>query len=233
MGMGRQSNSGWGRIRSGIASHTLVSRTLSFVIEQLPRWRDDPKRPVESSENRLNAQLCKFLDSAARHHLPMVRFDHEEPQTGHRQIDLAASPAQSTGISSIYEPFLLFECKRLPLPDKSRAREYVTKGKGNSGGGIQRFKIGAYAPNHDIAGMIAYIQKETTQQWWRRINAWIDELAGIADADMCPWSGDEKLEELVGDNENGTATCHSEHIRIGAVKSSTIQLSHLWVDMRE
>lgn len=181
----------------------------------------------------MNAQLCKFLDSAARFHLPMVRFDHEEPQGGHRQIDLAASPAQSVGMSSIYEPFLFFECKRLPLPRKSREREYVTKGKKSSGGGIQRFKIGAYAPNHDIAGMIAYIQKDTTQQWWQRINAWIDELAGILGADTCLWTQYDKLRALNVDNENGTATCRSEHFRVGSGKSLIIELIHLWVDMRE
>ncbi len=54
--------------------------------------RDDPDRAPEEAEERLNAQLCKFLNVATGDRFPMVLFSHEEKQTGTRRVDLAANP---------------------------------------------------------------------------------------------------------------------------------------------
>ncbi len=50
-----------GLLTSGIEPNTdkLVLKTISFIYQQLPRWRDDPNRPDEQSEDKLNLQLCK------------------------------------------------------------------------------------------------------------------------------------------------------------------------------
>jgi len=66
-----------------------ISKTLEFVRTQLPAWRDDPKRPADSSEKRLNSSLCDFLANRARSGCPMVLFKHESPQAEARTIDMA------------------------------------------------------------------------------------------------------------------------------------------------
>ncbi len=106
-----------GEITSGIKSRTFQLTIINFVYQQLPIWRDDTNRPDEQSEDKLNLQLCKFLDSCARKDFPMVRFNHEEYQTDQRRVDLSASPAKNIFLEAkpytIYDPVLVLECKRL------------------------------------------------------------------------------------------------------------------------
>jgi hypothetical protein len=134
---------GRGRISEGPITG-LLDRTVDFVRSELAGWRDDPDRAAEEAEERLNAQLCKYLNVAASHRFPMVKFSHEEKQTGARRVDMSALPSGGGFVGetyySIYDPFLVFEGKRLPTPTPNREREYVTGGRDKSGG-IQRFKL--------------------------------------------------------------------------------------------
>jgi hypothetical protein len=170
-----------GKIISGITREsTLVLSTMNFVCNQLPNWRDDPDRPDEKSEDKLNLQLCKFLDSRARHDFPMVRFDREEPQAGRRRADLAASPVEATVIGAkqhtIYDPFLIFEGKRLPAPSSDREKEYVT-GLNQRSGGIQRFKLGLHAADMVLAAIIGYIQEFSPREWHTKSTNGLRNLA--------------------------------------------------------
>jgi hypothetical protein len=55
-------NQGKGQITSGLREQdNLAQKTISFVYQQLPSWRDDPERIFEESERKLNSQLCDFL----------------------------------------------------------------------------------------------------------------------------------------------------------------------------
>jgi len=76
--MKEESSGGYfeGKITSGIIPDQTIQRTLAFVYQHLPVWRDDPNRPAEESEKKLNLQLCKFLDSQSRSSFPMVCFSH-------------------------------------------------------------------------------------------------------------------------------------------------------------
>ena len=226
-------SSGAGRITSGIES-TLVARTLAFVRRQLAAWRDDPDRLEEEAENRLNAQLCKFMDTHARTDFPMVRFNHEEPQSGHRKVDLSATPARPMVIGAIphtiYDPFLVLEGKRLPTPSSDRRKEYVT-GLESTSGGIQRFKLGLHAVRLDVAAMLGYVQDRTLQDWHHDINEWILDLANGRPPDVCPWETAEILGTLDEDATDRTASCCSTHGRTGDVSLNAIVLHHLWVAM--
>ncbi|NQT21179.1 MAG: hypothetical protein HQ592_15840 [Planctomycetes bacterium] len=219
-----------GRITSGITLRALALATISFVQDRLSAWRDDPDRPDEDSENKLNLQLCKFLDSCARKDFVMVRFDHEEYQLGRSAVDLSASPAQKTVIGAIphtiYDPFLVLEGKRLPAP--SRKKEYVTGGK-HMTGGIQRFKLGRHGADFSLAAMIGYVQKKTARHWHDEINKWISELASAVQTEECQWSDGEALKQFEEDLPNGVSQCHSCHSR--TTSKSSIELHHLWVQM--
>lgn len=234
MSESRAIGSGLGRITSGIAAGRLVARTLEFVHDQLPPWRDDPSRERVESEVQLNVQLCKFLNASARQlDFSMVHFHHEEPQTDDRRVDLSALPVQPMWIGpkhhSVYEPFLVMEGKRLPAPSKDREQEYVI-GHSKPTGGIQRFKLGLHGASLEIAAMIGYVQKGKLPEWHGMINGWIADLAREHGASDFEWSLEEQLQDFSVDASQGIASCDSIHSRISPASDST-QLRHLWIAM--
>lgn len=233
-----------GRITRGISPDTFRTKTVLFVWAQLPRWRDDPHRRERENEDSLNADLCKFLNMRARAEWPMVHFSHEEAQTGRHFADLAANPstegfAAEVFSSSIYDSFLVFECKRLPAPEKVREREYLNGGKRKDGderkarasGGVQRYKLGFHGAKLEVAVMIGYLEAGTAAQWLVTINGWITELArSEPDEDGCVWDISERLGELQARAAERTALSVSLHSRQNAI-SAFIKLFHLWLEM--
>jgi hypothetical protein len=209
-------------------------RTIGFVRKCLPDWRDDTDRPIALSEDDLNLQLCKFLDSRAHDNFPMVRFNREENQPKQRSVDLSASPAKSLVIGakthSIYDYFLVFECKRLPAPSNNRTREYVTGESGDITGGIQRFKLGLHGKDLEIVVMIGYVQKYSCSEWISKINSWILQLSVGKSEDGCSWTKDETLSAFEEDLLNGIATYRSTHNRVEDIPKD-IKIYHLWVVM--
>ncbi len=223
-----------GRISSGVVPNTLIRRTLEFVQNELPGWRDDPLRPREDSEEKLNSQLCKYLNVASGQRFPMVYFHHEEKQTLNRRVDLSALPRESqfigTNFHSIYDPIAVFEGKRLPAPCGSslRQQEYVTGG-GNRSGGIQRFKLGLHGAKHRIAAIVGYLQEGDASHWINTINGWIVGLNSESAEER--WTAEEQLSHVLNDLERGLSVCSSQHRRSGDVVSETIDLQHLWIKM--
>jgi len=213
---------------------TLEMQTAEFVYKQLAKWRDDPCRPPGDSEKKFNPQLSKFLTAIAAKDFPMVQFSHEEPQKGRRTVDIGAGFTENTEISAgtfqtIYEPFMVFECKLLPTPGKKREREYLSGGE-EKPGGIQRFKLGLHGGAHATAAIIAYIQEGDAKTWISTINKWIRELADEgASGNEEAWSYEEQLSNFLPDPESNTASARSTHTRT-ALKP--ILLRHLWVVMR-
>jgi hypothetical protein len=222
-----------GSITAGLARHTLIDKTIAFTRDQLAAWRDDPTRPQEQSENRLNGQLCKHLNAAAREAFPMVQFNHEEPQAPRRAVDISATPAVPLTVGSqdysIYEPFLVMEGKRLPMPSKAREREYLT-GLAKRSGGVQRFKLGLHGATLTTAVMLGYLQDGSAAHWRRTINCWVKQLAAAADTRDDSWYEHEQLRAARGKRRDPVAVSHSRHPRTGS-SASPIALVHLWVEM--
>ena len=230
-----EGNPAHGKISNGLTAGTLVDRTIEFVLTELSKWRDTSNRPAEESEEKLNAQLCKYLEVKARHSLKMVFFHHEEKQTGTRRVDLSASPTEDrfvgTMFHTIYDPFLVFEGKRLPPPkNNGREQEYVTGGDARSGG-IQRFKLGLHGAKHEVAVMIGYIQADTPEEWKKRINGWIHQLQGALQSDGTKWSSNDQLSGFLEDSGKRISISLSKHLRSGNVLGPTISIHHLWVRM--
>ena len=227
---------GRGRITSGVSSNTLVERTLEFVWCELPGWRDDPSRPHEEAEERLNAQLCKYVNAASRQRFPMVLFHHEEKQTETRRVDFSALPSESRFVGetfhSIYNPFLVFEGKRLPAPSRDREQEYVTGGAKKSGG-IQRFKLGLHGAQHETAALIGYIQEGELTGWLHEVNRWIVALANLANAREEQWFASEQLMAFDEDTGKNAARCQSIHPRVSGASSPRIGLRHMWIRMAQ
>jgi hypothetical protein len=222
-----------GEITSGIKPRTFQLTIINFVYQQLPIWRDDTDRLDEQSEDKLNLQLCKFLNSCAREDFPMVCFNHEEDQTNQRRVDLSASPVKSmcfgAKLYTIYDPILLLEGKRLPAPSSSREKEYVTGPTPKKiSGGVQRFKLGLHGKKHNFVAMIGYVQDRSACHWHGKINGWILELVNNPIGDGCIWTANETLNPLEEDKTKGIASYRSTHSRTIGDK---IELRHLWITM--
>ena len=222
-----------GRITEGPTT-SLVERTLEFVFSELATWRDDPDRPREDAEERLNAQLCKYLNVAASDRFPMVFFHHEEKQTGTRRVDMSALSKSGIVLGltyhSIYDPFLVLEGKRLPAPSSDREREYVS-GRAKKTGGIQRFKLALHGAQQATAAIVGYVQSGTLREWLSRVNEWIDnevENKGTTGED---WTSAEKLFGFKVDAKLDIALSSSAHSRDKTAVSPEIQLRHFWVAM--
>jgi hypothetical protein len=223
-----------GQITEGPTT-SLVEQTLEFVFSELANWRDDPNRPAEDVEERLNAQLCKYLNVAASDRFPMVFFHHEEKQTGTRRVDISALPKKSgivLGLTyySIYDPFLVLEGKRLPAPSANREREYLT-GHPKKSGGIQRFKLALHGAEQTTAAIVGYVQSGTLREWFSRINEWIDNEAENKDMTGEDWTSAEKLLGFKEDAKLHIALSSSVHPRANTAFSPQIQLRHFWVAM--
>ena len=230
------SGKGIGKLEEGIIpKETTIKAVVDFIIKALPLWANDPKRPQECSENKLNPLLCDFLDVKARECFPLIRFQHEEPQGGKRQVDLAVKSSVTGGINvagneySIYKPFFVIEGKRLPAPTKDREREYVTGGKEVTGG-IQRFKTGDHGSSLNSAALIGYVQQNNFEYWFDTVNGWIGELSRDSKKENISWETDEILRKIsfkeksammISSNKRNTKKCETP-----------IKLYHLWVDLK-
>jgi len=213
-----------------------LSSLVGFISAALPGWRDDPKRPTQTGETALTAQLCARLNSVSRHSpgWDFLQFRREEPDDAraNRSIDLIVAPSGTViwiagRDYSEYRALLPIECKRLPTPTgKDRdEREYVFS-QFSSTGGIQRFKAGHHAPARARAAMIGYVQKRDIYFWRAQLDAWIDGLVATA---VHGWSLDDKLALAAHHSATRVASLQSTHQRVSGLEP--ILIDHLWIEM--
>ena len=205
---------------------------LDFIAEQLPRWKAADEKVLETSEDRLTMQLTDFLEEAADDSdgWEWLRFNTQRPDAVNKKgtLDIVAKPVRAVIIAErLYTRatvLLPIECKRLPAPlPKEREQEYVKSGKGATGG-IQRFKLGKHASDHDLAVMIAYVQEGRPADWLATVNGWISALASVSKSD---WTNDDCL--LLDEDSGELCRLTSRHDR-GAGRSK-IELRHLWINL--
>jgi hypothetical protein len=208
---------------------------ISFIAEELPRWRDDPDLPSASAETTLTAYLCAYLNSAV-YKSPIwdhIQFQTETPDeaSADRTIDLTVKPRAATIFigqrrHTQYQALFPIECKRLPTPKRTNRdeREYVITRFGTTGG-IQRFKFGYHGATHTFAAMIAYVQEQSFSFWLAQVNCWIRDLAADPNS---PWSDSDALQSLSDNLATEVGTFKSEHFRDGLDRC---ELRHLWIRM--
>jgi hypothetical protein len=209
---------------------------LEFIANELPDWRDDPKRPVESAETSLTSRLCAHMNSATRKSggWDFLQFRVEEPDeiVGGRKIDLVpAAKAATIWIEgreyTQYTALLPIECKRLPVPSGQGRdeREYLYSAH-SSTGGIQRFKAGHHGAAHSIGAMIGYIQSSDIDFWNTQMRDWVKVLA---ESHVDGWALDDELFITKRDTAARSALLESSHRRSG--NPTNIRLHHLWIEM--
>ena len=212
---------------------TFLDTVLTFIAEQLPLWRDDRLRPMETAETKLTAQLCRFLSGATR----KSRLDHIDFQTelpdavmGNRTIDIGPAPSRCIiwlggRRYTPYDALIPIECKRLPTPvARNRERREYLHTFVRKGGGVQRFRESLHGANHDIGAMIGYVQASTTQRWFTVLNRWISVFERKA---IAGWSKLEQLQNMRHCPATRTLRACSYHPRRG----SPIELHHILIEM--
>lgn len=208
---------------------------LAFLQTSLMSWRDDPRRPAETGETRLTAQLSQFLNSACRHsNWDYLQFTREHPDEVRREraIDIAVAPRAATiwvggRRYSHYDTLLPIECKRLPTPLGANRddREYVYS-RFSSAGGIQRFKQGLHAAAHRQAAMIGYIQTDDVTLWKDQVSAW---LTALASEQPEVWSKHDAIDLIAHDTHGRSAILRSTHRRPDPAEP--ILINHLWIQI--
>lgn len=208
---------------------------LDFIADELPKWRDDPKRPSENTETSLTSRFCAHMNSATRKSggWDFLQFRVEEPDEtiASRKIDLVPTPSAATiwidgREYTQYATLIPIECKRLPTPSSATRdeREYLYSAH-SSTGGVQRFKAGHHGAAHTIGAMIGYIQSSNIDFWDAKMRAW---LKGLADIPVDGWTSEDELRLAKHDRASRTAMLESLHRR-GELPD--IRLHHLWIDM--
>ncbi|MBS1787200.1 MAG: hypothetical protein JST85_05730 [Acidobacteria bacterium] len=215
---------------------TSLHALILFIADELPRWRDDPVRPVNTSETDLTDHLCDYLESIIYKSpgFDSFRFRTEVTDERHksRKIDLALKPRSTTiwigpRAYTKYQTLLPIECKILPTPKgaKRDEREYVIN-RQSSTGGIQRFKAGHHGSAHKFAAMIAYVQQETLVFWEKCVAGWIKDLV---ESGQHGWTTKDQLHLDSKNDEQGITIFSSLHERDN--DQGEIELRHLWLKM--
>lgn len=208
---------------------------IEFIAHELPKWRDDPVRPAETSETILTEQLCDFLNDAARKSVgwDVLQFRTEVADNVRRsrKLDLAAKPCETTIYidgkrHTLYDALLPIECKRLPTPSGTNRdpREYVFSRFSNVGG-IQRYKTGEHGSDRSLAAMIAYVQGGTLASWRKRIASWIHGLERTGEPG---WTRADILDLIKNYRKMRCTEMRSSHARDG---TCSIEIRHLWIMM--
>lgn len=218
---------------SSAQDHTIVNKIFEYIAITLSTL--DAK--IDENENTITNRLCKCLNFRKPCEYPFY-FHHQNLENVKKgtSTDFAvfgtAAYAQDYNIwSDDYPALVKFEAKRLSskLP-KKREKEYVhgeyrERICVSNSGGIERFKNGSHGRDVTYAGLIGYIQTDSSAYWFRKVNDWIQEQIKSASDSKLVW---DKNDLLVTDYEKGGLSCYSSVS--SRIQGDNINLKHLWID---
>lgn len=202
----------------------IIKQIIVFVYNELTVWRDNPHYISQPQEVVLNSDLSKFLTVRAHKCEFGVVFNNQEPQDGRFSIDLSVTYDEEERYDEV---ITVFECKRLPLPEKNRKDEYVI-GYKKPTGGIQRIKLEKHGKYHDVIGMIGFVQENIFQYWQDTINNCIKRISSTLYARERYWTDQEILQEIEHDQFGRKYHGISIHPRI---TMEDIVIHHLWIQL--
>ncbi|MBY0245673.1 MAG: hypothetical protein K2Q03_09490 [Sphingobacteriaceae bacterium] len=131
-------------------------------------------------EKLLNQELIKFFTGYTFDYNPYLQYkfifmkDDENKGTNYKP-DIGVTIWNNQHKNCQTHSFFQIECKRLPIPNVSSTRsekEYVI-GIAENTGGIERFKNKKHGEHLEESSLIGFIQNETINNWFTRINEWI------------------------------------------------------------
>ncbi|WP_333626183.1 hypothetical protein [Sphingobacterium siyangense] len=219
---------------SSAPDNTIITTIYNYLSSILLGF----KGKNDENENAITNRLCKSLNSRKPSDYPFY-FHHQniEDDKENTSTDFAVfgtyAFAQCLGIEGDDSPSLIkFEAKRLnsKLP-KKREQEYVC-GEYDGGkciknsGGVERFKNGRHGKDVVNAAIVGYVQTETPEYWFQKINEWIkQQVANPSDLKL-NWN----INDLLNlDCQIETFSHYSSLSR--RIFGDEISLKHFWIDI--
>lgn len=155
--------------------HKIVVNVVNFLdgnIVNFPQYLTNSDS-IKGNEKGINSCLVTYLNILPQNHdlIDLFRFYFDKDtqvEGSNHEPDLGVMLANQIGRG---KAFFHIECKRLPSRDKKHEQEYVH----GALGGIQRFKEGYHGSTFSDSAMVGYVEKETKDYWFTKINQWIDE----------------------------------------------------------
>lgn len=214
----------------GPPQNTHFQMVVKVIKTILPKFADSAMNDGIANEDGLNSKLTRFITNAVdQENFFANRESMEDERRGNSAATDIGIYLKVNPDSGIDPPRITaFEGKRLStkLPKKRRC-EYVIgheeKGKHVPYGGIERFKRDIHGKNLNHAGMIGYLQNETAEIWYDKINTWIRELCSQSSEPR--WS---EKEQLRPKKNNGPVT---EYESVVKRTNDELQMTHLWINL--
>ena len=189
------------------------------------------------NENAITNRLCKTLNSRKPSEYPFF-FHHQniESEKENTSTDFAVFGTFAYAVENDIEdddspPLIKFEAKRLnsKLP-KSREREYVCGEYKNgmclkNSGGIERFKNGRHGADVSNAAIIGYLQSDSVEFWFTRVNKWIEDQISTSSDSRLKWDATDLLVSNSLDKPLSNYISTSSRL-----SGSRIRLNHFWID---
>jgi hypothetical protein len=231
--MGETTNNTFGTLSSA-PDNTIITTIYNYISSILLAF----KGKNDENENAITDRLCKSLSSRKPAEYPFF-FQHQpiEDSKENTSTDFAAfgtyAYAMENDIVDNDSPSLIkFEAKRLnsTLP-KQREKEYVcgeySGGKcTKNSGGVERFKNGRHGKDVINAAIVGYIQTDSPNHWFQKVNEWIKEQVTSPSDSKLTWKNKDALSL---DSQTGI---FSEYSSLSCrIFGDEIQLKHFWIDI--
>ncbi|CAA6820618.1 MAG: Unknown protein [uncultured Sulfurovum sp.] len=221
---------------NGLEKSQSIKKIFNFIEECLPQFKN--RHSLLKPEDGLTQELVYILDNESREKLPLCGFstEHMEDTTkgNSRRDDIGIRAIHGVTINTTYypnnKPFIAIEAKRLDSKIvKKRKKEYVIgrydDEKYIESGGIERFKKEIHGNGLVYVGMIGYLQTNSFDDWFEKINKYIDEEINSSSSNELVWEEKDKL--TIDKRNEFFSTYNSEH----QCKSKEISMYHIWINL--
>lgn len=215
----------------GLPHNSQFNSVVELIVLSLPLFAESAMQENISNENGLNRRLARFITNVSDKKGFPFFADNESMEDETR----GNSPAADIGIHLKIDDIAtdppkitVFEGKRLTSTLRRERRQEYVIGHEKDGehipcGGIERFKCTIHGSEFTHAGMIGYLQEDTPEIWYEKINSWISDLSSHSFEPA--WSEREQLTppETVGRVTKCTSVAHRT--------KSELYLTHIWINL--
>lgn len=220
---------------------TLTSAPNNSIINAIYKYVStifaEIKCRESDNENAITNRICKSLNSKKPSEYPFY-FHHQniESSQENTSTDFAAFGTFAYALENYVDdedspPLVKFEAKRLnsTLPSK-REREYVrgeyVEGKCiNNSGGVERFKNERHGKDVMNACLVGYIQTDSPDHWFSKVNGWIKEQIDTPSDSRLVWEEGDLL------TLNGEVSVVTHYTSLSKrLSGDEINLKHFWIN---
>ncbi len=189
----------------------LIQSIKNYISIHIKNFKINYEQISETDiEQSYNNQLSSFFNANLSNEI--FQFQHEYQRENSRKPDIAVLIKELV-LKSDYLSIFDIECKRLNTK-LSHVKQYVSE----ETGGIERFKKNLHGTDLSHSAMIAYVETETFDFWFQKINSWIDKEIT---KDNSFWNETDYLFK----NNNKLYSKHLRH------NKTAIELQHFWIDI--